>query len=290
MRLKFWGTRGSISVTGKNYCRYGGNTPCIELQSETSDDVIILDAGSGIRELGLKLTQQNKTKNIYLFFSHFHTDHIVGLPFFVPLYRDEYTVQIFGKPYVYNSIEQIIDLIINPPLFSITRSYLKSKLSFHDIEDNFVLELNDLIIETIKLNHPHPTLGYKLTHKNKSIVYFTDNELIQNNHSIEDVENYLMKNHSDLISFCEGCEVLIHDTSYSIKDYNLRIGWGHSSNLSGAIFAHLAKVKKFYLFHYDPTYDDDSIDKLLSETCEVLSSINSKVECFAASDYMELNL
>jgi phosphoribosyl 1,2-cyclic phosphodiesterase len=289
MKLKFWGTRGSIPVTGNRFCKYGGNTPSIEINND-KDNVIIIDAGSGIRELGIELVKRNHQKKIYLFFSHFHTDHIVGLPFFAPFYRDDFEIEIFGKPYILNSTEKILDLIFNPPLFSITKDKIKAKCNFHDIDETFTLSISDIKIETEILNHPHPTLGFKILSQNKSVVYFTDNELIQKIHKSEEAEELLLKNHSNLISFCKGVDILIHDSSYFTEDYNIRVGWGHSSNITVAMFAHLAEVKNLYLFHYDPDYDDKKIDKLLEETRNYLKNIGSSVNCFASSDLMELNL
>lgn len=287
MRVKFWGTRGSIPVTGINHCKYGGNTPCIEI-SPDDESIIILDAGSGIRELGLDLLRRNKQRKILLFFSHFHTDHIVGLPFFAPFYNKDFEIEIFGNPYVFNSIENIIDLIIQPPLFAITKDEFKSINKFHNIDESFVLEKNNFKIEVIKLNHPNPTLGFKIKSNNKSLVYFTDNELIQNNHSIEELKDLLENNHKNLISFCRGVDVLIHDSSYFVSDYNKRIGWGHSSNIAAAMFAHLAEVKNLYLFHYDPQYSDEEIDNLLKETQFFLQEIKSKVKCYASSDLLDI--
>ncbi len=288
MKVKLWGTRGSVPVTGKNYCKYGGNTPCIEV-SMSDEFVFIFDAGSGIRKLGSKLTKEKIQKDIFLFFSHFHSDHIIGLPFFAPFYNKDYTISIYGAPYIYDSIEEIIDLILKPPLFAITKDEFKSKFSFHNIDENFSFKYGELKVETIKLNHSHPTLGFKITNDKKTVVYFTDNELIQNNHSSENLEKLIYNNHKELLDFCKNVDILIHDSSYSINDYNSRVGWGHSSNFAAAMFAHLAKVKSLYLFHYDPEYDDAFIDKLLDETKFFLQEIGSEVNCVASSDEMEIN-
>lgn len=289
MKVKFWGTRGSIAVTGKNYCKYGGNTPCIEIQVDGYDELIVFDAGSGIRELGINLVNRNYPQRIKIFLSHFHTDHIVGLPFFAPLYNDKYEIEIFAKPYSLKTTEEILDLILSPPLFSITKDYFKCKHSFHDIQSGFVYENPHLKIETIELNHPNPTLGYGITFKDKKLVYFTDNELIQNNHKISEIEKLILQNHKNLIDFCFDADILIHDASYSFEDYNRRIGWGHSSNLAVALFAKLARVKNLYLFHYDPEYDDDFIDQFLEETKNYLKEINCNTNCFASFDYLELD-
>lgn len=289
MKIKFWGTRGSIPVTGKNYCKYGGNTSCIEISS-SGDDIIILDAGSGIRELGLDLIKRDNQRKVNLFLSHFHTDHIVGLPFFSPFYDEDFEIDIYAQPYVLQTTEEILDLILKPPLFAITKEYFKAKYNFNNITNSFVLDLPGKRIEAIELNHPNPTLGFKISSQDKTMVYFTDNELIQNNHSVKEIEKLILENHYNLIEFCKNVDVLIHDASYSFDDYNRRIGWGHSSNLAVAIFANLANVKNLYLFHYEPEYDDDFLDKLLKETEYFLKSINSSVVCFASYDQLEINL
>ncbi len=287
MKLKFWGTRGSIAISGKDFCKYGGNTPCIEISTNDSS-TIIFDAGTGIRELGIDLLKRKSIQKIYLFFSHFHTDHIVGLPFFTPLYNDSFEIKIFGKPYVYNTVEEIIDLIIKPPFFSITKDYFRAHAQYHNIDNNFLFENDNFRIETIQLNHPNPTLGFKLTSEDKSAVYFTDNELVQNNHTSQYLKDLITNNHFDLIKFCKNADVLIHDTSYSMDDYDKRVGWGHSNIFSAAMLAHLAEVKNFYLFHYDPTYSDEMIDELLEKTQKFLESLDSQVNCFASADSLEV--
>ncbi|MCX8056585.1 MAG: MBL fold metallo-hydrolase [Ignavibacteria bacterium] len=288
MKVKFWGTRGSVAVTGKNHCKYGGNTPCIEISND--EEIIILDAGTGIRELGIELLKKKNHKKISLYFSHFHTDHIVGLPFFLPFYNNEFEIDIFGKPYVYNSIEEIIDLILKPPLFAITKDEFKAKINFHNIDVDYIHEENGLKVQAINLNHPNPTIGYKIELQGKSVVYFTDNELIQNNHTSHNLKDLITENHPELIKFCTNADILIHDSSYFMDDYNKRIGWGHSSNYATAMFAHLANVKNLYLFHYEPTYSDDKIDELLSDTIEYLNQLNSSVNCFASADFLEVEL
>lgn len=289
MRIKFWGTRGTIPVTGIENSKYGGNTPCLEV-SVNDESVLIFDAGSGIRLLGQDLLKRNSIKKIYLFLSHFHTDHIHGLPFFAPLYLDDYEINIYGMPYELNSIEEILDLILKPPLFSITKDYFKSKIYFVDIKNGDSFNFEGIKVETIRLNHPNPTLGFKISSDNKSLVYFTDNELINHDHSKGNLEGIIKQYHGNLIEFCSGVDVLIHDSSYSIDDYNKRIGWGHSSNYAVATFAHLADVKKLYLFHYDPDYNDKTVDNFLIETQKFLEEINSQVNCFASRDNLVIEL
>lgn len=289
MRIKFWGTRGTIPVTGVEYAKYGGNTPCIEV-SINEEAVLIFDAGSGIRMLGQDLLKRNSIKKIYLFLSHFHTDHIHGLPFFAPVYLEDYEINIFGMPYELNSTEEILDLILTPPLFSITKDYFKSKINFVDIKSGDSFNFEVIKVETIRLNHPNPTLGFKISSDNKSFVYFTDNELINHNHSKRKLEEIIIQYHNNLIEFCSGVDVLIHDSSYSLDDYNKRIGWGHSSNYAVATFAHLARVKNLYLFHYDPGYNDVAIDKFFNETQKFLKEMNSQVHCLASRDNLVIEL
>lgn len=289
MRIKFWGTRGTIPVTGIENSKYGGNTPCLEV-SINDDFVLILDAGSGIRLLGQDLLKRNPTKKINLFLSHFHTDHIHGLPFFAPFYNEDYEINIFGMPYELDSTGKILDLILRPPLFSITKEQFKAKIKFNDIKVGDSFSFEGLTVESIKLNHPNPTLGFKISYDNKSFVYFTDNELINHYHSKRKLEEIIKQYHSNLIEFCSGSDVLIHDSSYSLDDYNKRIGWGHSNNFSVATFAHLASVKSLYLFHYDPDYNDKTIDNFLTETQKFLVEINSPVNCFASRDNLVIEL
>lgn len=287
MKIKFYGTRGSIPVTGKNFCKYGGNTPCIGIFTEGIN--IIIDAGTGIREAGIDLIKANN-RNTYIYFSHFHTDHIAGLPFFAPFYNSNFEIKIFGLPYVYSNIEDIIDIVLKPPLFSITRESFKSKLEFVNINSLNSYEFNNVKIDFIQLKHPNPTLGYKITANGQTIIYFTDNELLNSEQKEDKLKEQILVMNKNLIEFCEGADILIHDTSYLTDDYNKRIGWGHSTNKAAAMFAHLAKVKKLFLFHYAPEYTDEMIDKMCEETRNYIKYLGSNLICEASFDGLEIEI
>lgn len=288
MVIKFWGTRGSIPVPGPSTIKYGGNTPCVEIKHD--DEFIIIDAGTGIRNLGKELVERNGYKDLSLLISHTHWDHIQGLPFFKPLYQPECRLNIYSDAKLGASIDQIFETQWDPNYFPVTADLFEEKLKYKKIESGDIFDVNGFNIHTIKTNHSKGTLAFKIIRNGKSIVYMTDNELSYEAERKSDDFDKLQSMNSGLIEFCKNADYLIHDSMYSLKDYKGKIGWGHSNNVSLAHFATLAKVKHLILFHYEPEYDDDKIDNLISDTRFVLQKINSNTKCIGSYDLLELEV
>ena len=285
MQIKFWGTRGSIPVPGKNTLEYGGNTPCVELRSE-DDKIIIFDAGSGIRELGIDLAKNYKLdEEINIIISHYHWDHIQGLPFFLPLYDQKRQLIFHGLTINGNNISDILSKQMNRNFFPIKIDEVSASVNYKEIKFNSSYNINGIKIETFKANHSTPTLAFKIFEGNKYFVYMTDNELNFNNNgdSIEELNK-------ELIDFCSGCDYLIHDTMYDETQLLNKKGWGHSSNILLANFSILADVKNLILFHYNPDYTDDKIEKMLSETKDIFEKGSHKIGCIAAKEGLEIRL
>ncbi len=287
MRLKFWGTRGSIPVPGKDTLKYGGNTPCVELRSH-DNKLLILDAGSGIRELGKSLINENFHDDINILISHYHWDHIQGIPFFLPLYQNKGKVSFWGESCGDESIKSVLSNQMTDNYFPIKLNELNAEIKYKSVQLNSSFELNGMKIFTYRANHSSPTLTYKIIDNDKCIVYLTDNELkidaSKNDNSLTAVNNL----NKELIEFCSGCDYLIHDSMYDEAAMMLKQGWGHTDNITVALFALLAKVKKLVLFHYNPDYSDNKIDSLLKETAIVLKKNNADVKCIAAKEGMEI--
>ena len=283
MQIKFWGTRGSIPVPGRNTLVYGGNTPCVELR--TSDNkIIIFDAGSGIRKLGIELAENyNLDEEINIIISHYHWDHIQGIPFFLPLYDKNRKLIFHGLTINGNDISEILSNQMNRNYFPIRIDEVSANVYYKQINFNSSYYINGIKIETFKANHSTPTLAFRITEGDKCFVYMTDNELNfdSNGNSIEELNK-------ELIDFCRGCDYLIHDTMYDESQLFNKRGWGHSSNILLANFSILAGVKNLILFHYNPDYTDDKIKLMLSETKNIFGKGNHKIGCIAAEEGLEI--
>lgn len=288
MKIKFWGTRGSIPVPGPKTIEFGGNTSCVQIIS--GDNYIVLDAGTGIRELGNDLLQKYDCKDIHLLVSHTHWDHIQGLPFFRPLYSEKCKLNIYSETKSGSSIEKVFVTQWDPNYFPVTSEIFKDKVEYKKFGDIESIEINGFKVSYINTHHSEGTLAFKIEKDGKSVVYMTDNELYYDTeNNLPTAKEILEKNH-DQVEFIADADVLIHDVMYQIEDYGDKIGWGHSNNYSASIFATLGKVKKLLLFHYDPDYTDDKIKDIVRETKLFLNELNSPVLCEASYDGMEIEL
>jgi len=289
MIVKFWGTRGSIPVPGKKTIKYGGNTPCVEIRT-ADNHLIILDAGSGIRELGRAIINDNSRNDIDIFISHYHWDHIQGIPFFLPLYEKNYKITFYGQTSNGIEIETLLKSQMARNFFPIEIAEIRNDLNFRKITSNSSYEIGNLVVKTFRANHSSPTLTFKIEQNGKNIVYMTDNEL---NFEIDgDKSRYeaLKLKYKDFIEFCRGTDCLIHDAMYDQKLLEKKRGWGHSSNISVAYFAIMAEVKNLILFHYNPDYSDAKIDVMLKETVALLKQHKSKIKCIAAKEGLIINI
>jgi phosphoribosyl 1,2-cyclic phosphodiesterase len=289
MILKFWGTRGSIPVPGKDTLIFGGNTPCVELRND-NNGITIIDCGSGLRELGNSLDGKDYPDIIDIFLSHYHWDHIQGIPFFKPLYNPKKIVNFFGMSSFGTTLENLLSYQMVPNHFPIKMEEFKAKVTFTEIEPAKIYQSNNFQIETLKVAHPSPTLTFKLTYNDKCIVYMTDNEIILNSKQEVNSDSDFQKANEELISFCRDCDYLIHDAMYEESSMAGKKGWGHSGNISLSKFGVLAGVKNLVLFHYNPDYTDEKINNILNDTKYELSKNSSETNCLAAKEGLEIVL
>lgn len=288
MIIRFWGTRGSIPVPGKSTLKYGGNTPCLEIRS-SKNKLLILDGGSGIRELGKHIDRRDE-EDISIFISHYHWDHIQGIPFFTPLFNPKNKVTFYGISSNGLTVEKEIKQQMRPNNFPISLEEFKSKIHFVDINNNITYEINGLKVETFILNHPSPTLTFKITEADSSFVYMTDNELNIDNEQERQDNTFLRSMNNDLIAFCKNSDYLVHDAMFDENSILDKKGWGHSSNVSLAQFSIMANIKNLILFHYNPDYNDAKIDIILNETKLFLIEQNSKINCIAAKEGLVIKI
>jgi phosphoribosyl 1,2-cyclic phosphodiesterase len=289
MILKFWGTRGSIPVPGKDTLIYGGNTPCVELRSDNGG-ITIIDCGSGIRELGNSLAGKDFPDTIDIFLSHYHWDHIQGLPFFKPIYNKNKKINFYGIKSLDTGLKSLLSYQMVPNHFPIRIEEFKASLTFNEIESGKVYKSNEFSIETLKVVHPAPTLTFKIKCNDKCIVYMTDNEIKMSSVPDGRSDTDFLKDNKELIEFCSNCDYLIHDAMYEESSMSDKRGWGHSGNISLARFGILAKVKNIILFHYNPDYTDNKISGLLHEAQAELLKNSSNTKCIAAQEGLEIIL
>jgi phosphoribosyl 1,2-cyclic phosphodiesterase len=288
MYIKFWGTRGSIPVPGNDTLKYGGNTSCVEI-GLSNNKMLILDAGSGIRELGKKLVSNGKVGTIDILFTHYHWDHIQGIPFFLPIFQKEATINFYGETSNGEKTKDILSSQMTSNYFPIGLDEMNAELIYHDVKPFNNYEINGAKLKTFRANHSSPTISYKITDGDKTIVYLTDNELIMDDSSGNSIYDKLKKSNKELIDFCFGCDYLIHDSMYDESSLVDKKGWGHSANVTLAYFGILSQVKNLILFHYNPDYTDAKIDGLLKETNEVLKNESSDVKCVAAMERLRID-
>jgi phosphoribosyl 1,2-cyclic phosphodiesterase len=253
MRVKLWGTRGSVPAPGPETIIYGGNTSCVEVIGPEGTR-LVLDAGTGVGRLGRVLSATQGRIDILL--THLHLDHIQGLGFFGPLRNPDFEVHFWGPASTTLSLRERLSRYLSPPLFPVYLRDMTSKVFMHEVTDE-EFEIGEFKITSALVIHYDPTVGYRIENSTASVAYLPDHEptLGVRKFPIEGrwTSGYSLAVNSDL---------LIHDAQYTVDEYADRVGWGHSSVPDAFAFADFVKTKHFVPFHHDPTHDDDILDNL----------------------------
>jgi phosphoribosyl 1,2-cyclic phosphodiesterase len=279
MIIRCWGTRGSIPVSGREYVKYGGDTTCIEVKTK-DDEIIIIDAGSGIRRLGNKLLNENRY-NYTLLFTHAHWDHLLGFPFFKPIYIKGTHIKMAGCPYAQKSIHEMVSKSMTPPYFPVNFKDVKAEISYLGAcKDNF--SINSLVVTPIMLSHPNQSTGFKFVEGDKCFVFMTDNELSFKHEGGLDYKDYL--------NFVFQADLLMHDSEYTEEEYKTKKTWGHSTYKESLKLALEAGVEKLGLIHHDQDRTDSDIDKIVQNCQHIIEQHKSDLECFAVFEDMEIIL
>jgi phosphoribosyl 1,2-cyclic phosphodiesterase len=266
--LKFWGTRGSCPVSGPEYAKFGGNTSCIEISY--GDAHLILDAGTGIRPLGEELLKKYNT--FHLILSHTHWDHVIGFPFFEPLYSPGSEITIWS-PSEDKNCRQIFDHLMKEDFFPVQISELKAKLHFFCIDDKKPISIGPLTIHCHPAHHTSLTYCFKIETPHQTIGYASDNEMCKDYHG--DLMHAPVD--EDLVQFFNGCDLLIHEAQYFLEEYLQKVGWGHSSVSNAAALVHKAKIKRWLVIHHDPKHTDTDLDCLAALSQRLLNE--NKIPC-----------
>lgn len=273
MQIKFWGVRGSIPSPGPDTAFYGGNTSCVDIRFD--GHMIILDAGTGLRSLGQRLarTPGPPLKEINLFLSHFHIDHLAGLPFFSPLYQPDVTLNLYGPSGYRRPFEKILSSYFSQEFFPVPIRKIPAKLRYYSLGDE-VLKLSPFKIQSFFINHPGRTIAYRVHAGNHSVAYLTDHEPIHEFRHIEtkdtDYENTILRK-------IQGVQILIHDAQFTNEEYVQYRGWGHSPWGYAVRLAEKARARHLVLYHHAPEHKDGFLAGELRDLQKYLNRQKSRL-------------
>ena len=279
MKIKFWGVRGSLPSCGPSFIKYGGHTSCIELRSKTGE-LIIIDAGTGIKDLGRSLIG-NCPKSLTMLFSHSHSDHIFGFPFFMPIYKKGVKINMCGCNYSSGPVREIVLRFMQPPFFPVKFENISAEFDFRLLKKGITL-LSGIHVLPIEISHPDGGFGFRFEEDGKTIVFLTDNELKFRHKTGRSFEEYA--------DFCRNADILIHDAQYTDEEYKTHVSWGHSTPSQVLELAEKADVKKVVFFHHDPERTDAELDLIVSKARHQMNKDGSSISCLAAMAGQEINL
>ena len=296
-RVNFWGTRGSIPVPGPRTLRYGGNTTCVELRAD--GEIIVLDAGSGIRPLGVALQTEFQTQPIKLslLITHAHWDHIQGFPFFKPAYEPKNEISIFGCDGAGATFRQIMAEPMKAPFFPITMRALSARMEIRKLSE-MKFSIGKVEIQAAFVNHPGVCVGYRIFTSGGSVAFLPDHEPYEfflhsaraKQLSGEQAQAMAAEEHARLVKFLRGSDVLILDSQYTDQEYKSHIGWGHGSISSAVSLALDAEVRTLILFHHDPNHDDNMVDTMVKSARELVAKSGRPLAVAGAQEGTEILL
>lgn len=296
--LRFWGVRGSYAAPHASHLGVGGNTSCVEIRA--GDHLLVCDGGTGIIPLGEAL-MQSSLREMLVVFTHYHWDHICGLPFFPPAFSPAWKIRFFGPGESAADIEQRLSNQMKAPYFPVEIETWMAAIEYVS-PGGGALQHGPMSIKFHNVHHPGVTYGYRVEVAGKRIVYVSDNEVAYLRTSIErradefdDEEHQILasierEERLSEIAAVKGADILIHDAQYTPRDYERKRGWGHSCYVDTVNFAIDAGVKALYLYHHDPTYDDAKVDEIHRDCERLVEERGAALECVVAREGMVVEI
>jgi phosphoribosyl 1,2-cyclic phosphodiesterase len=261
VRTKVWGCRGSLAAPGPETLQYGGNTTCLEVELDDGT-VLVVDAGTGIRTLGIELVRRSP-RALHLLLTHLHLDHIEGLGFFAPLWIEGQELHIWGPPSPVASLDQRLSRYLSPPLFPIRLDEVPATVHCHDLPSES-FELGSATVTALPVIHRGPTVGFRFEENGTSLAFMPDHEPYLGVEPGEALPEWLSG-----FAIADGVGTLIHDAQYSEAEYSSKRGFGHSSIAHAVAFAQAAGVGRLVLFHHDPLHNDEALGVLEARAREL---------------------
>jgi phosphoribosyl 1,2-cyclic phosphodiesterase/AmiR/NasT family two-component response regulator len=282
-RYTLWGTRGSTPVPGARFLRHGGNTSCLSI--ECGGETIILDAGTGIRELGLELKKEDSRK-IHLFITHTHWDHIQGFPFFTPAYVPGFDIMIYGAEGFGKDLRSVFRGQLDRDYFPVQMEDMNAQIDFRNLGANPVAA-GSALVHWEFAQHPGATVGYKVEVAGRKIAWVPDNEFLQGYCGAPEeitADHPRVAPYAKMIAFLSDADVVIHEAQYTPEEYPQKMRWGHSSIANAAVLMKLAGVKRWLITHHDPMHDDAFLEVKLNVTRRILDRIGHPIQVSHAYD------
>ena len=279
MEITCWGSRGSIPVSGTDYLRYGGDTTCIGIRT-SSDDMVIIDAGSGVRRLGNWLIESGCYRYHFIF-THAHWDHLMGFPFFKPLYLGRARLSMYRCPFDSQFVKTVLSKVMSAPYFPVRFADTKAKIDYINACPN-EFSIGSMSVTPIPISHPNRGSGYRFVEDGKSFVFLTDNEL-----GYTHPGGYGMQTYAE---FSSGTDLLIHDAEYTPAEYKKNRKWGHSSYTDTIQLALECEAKRLGLFHLNQDRTDDQMDDIVDDCRKRINEAGRHIDCFGVGSDMTLVL
>ena len=290
-RLKFWGVRGSIPTPGPGTVRYGGNTSCVEVRA--GGEIIILDAGTGLRSLGRELVAEFKDQplNLTLLLSHTHWDHIQGLPFFQPIYQPRCRLRILGFEGARSGLVNVLSGQMESPYFPVPFAELPGNIEIVELKD-MEFQVGSVRVQAAFANHPGICVGYRLFTDEGSVAFFPDNEPHCRHRGTTPIAptkthsslEYARAEEQKVVEFLRDVDVLILDTQYDSDEYTEHTGWGHGCVDDAVAVTLQAGAKQLFLFHHDPDHDDEKLDHLVARAREIVAAEKGSLQVDVARE------
>ncbi len=260
MRVRLWGTRGSIASAGPDTVAYGGNTSCVEVEGRDGT-IVVLDAGTGVRRVG---DTYREPRRLDILLTHLHMDHIQGLGFFAPLFQKDFEVHVWGPPSTTQDLRTRLTRYLSPPLFPVRLRDVAARVELHDVPTGD-FTIGGLEVSAQTVIHPGQTVGYKICDRTSTMTYLPDHEPALGSLSANGNGSSPAGEWTSGHDLSKDTDLLLHDAQYTADEYEQRVGWGHSQIGDAVALAALAGAARLVTFHHDPAHDDAELDKMLAE-------------------------